>query len=43
LERGASADAITHLEHLILTFPESAVVPEARRTLERAKGAIPRS
>jgi hypothetical protein len=37
------ADAIQHLEHLILTYPRSAVVPEARRELERAKGAIPRS
>src|SRR5437879_402281 len=35
--------AIRHLEHLILTYPESAVVPEARRELERAKGAIPKS
>lgn len=37
------ADAIAHLEHLILSFPESAVVPEARRELERARGAIPKS
>jgi TolA-binding protein len=37
------ADAIAHLEHLILTYPGSAVVPEARRELERAKGAIPKS
>lgn len=37
------ADAIAHLEHLILTYPESAVVPEARRELERARGAIPKS
>lgn len=36
-------DAMAHLEHLILTYPGSAVVPEARRELERAKGAIPRS
>jgi len=36
-------EAIRHLEHLILSYPESAVVPEARRDLERAKGAIPRS
>ena len=35
--------AIGHLEHLILSYPESAVVPEARRELERAKGAIPKS
>ena len=36
-------EAIRHLEHLILSYPESAVVPEARRELERAKGAIPKS
>jgi hypothetical protein len=36
-------DAIAHLEHLILTYPMSAVVPDARRELERTKGAIPRS
>jgi hypothetical protein len=40
---GRSQEAIAHLEHLILTWPTSAVVPEARRELERAKGAIPRS
>ena len=44
LERRAqTAEAIRHLEHLILTYPGSAVVPEARRELERAKGAIPQS
>jgi tetratricopeptide (TPR) repeat protein len=42
LRGGATADAVAHLEHLILTFPGSAVVPEARRELERARGAIPR-
>ena len=36
-------EAVAHLEHLILTYPTSAVVPEARRELERAKGAIPKS
>jgi tetratricopeptide (TPR) repeat protein len=41
--RGMTADAVRHLEHLILSYPGSAVVPEARRELERAKGAIPRS
>jgi len=40
---GRSAEAIPHLEHLILTYPSSAFVPEARRVLERAKGAIPKS
>lgn len=37
------ADAIQHLEHLILSYPGSALIPEARRELERAKGAIPKS
>jgi tetratricopeptide (TPR) repeat protein len=41
--RGQTAEAIQHLEHLILTYPGSAVVPEARRELERARGAIPKS
>ena len=44
LERRAqTAEAMRHLENLILTYPGSAVVPEARRELERAKGAIPKS
>jgi tetratricopeptide (TPR) repeat protein len=43
VRNGRSADAILHLEHLILTYPNSAFVPEARRVLERAKGAIPKS
>ncbi|HUL03215.1 MAG TPA: hypothetical protein VLV16_08315 [Gemmatimonadales bacterium] len=41
--QGQTAKAREHLEHLILTYPASAVVPEARRELERVKGAIPRS
>jgi len=43
VRQGQSADAIQHLEHLILSYPGSAIVPEARRELERAKGAIPKS
>ncbi|HXI63837.1 MAG TPA: hypothetical protein VNH14_04960 [Gemmatimonadales bacterium] len=43
VRQGQSADAIQHLEHLILSYPGSAIVPEARRELERAKGAIPQS
>jgi tetratricopeptide (TPR) repeat protein len=43
LRQARPAEAVTHLEHLILTYPTSAVVPEARRDLERARGAIPRS
>ncbi len=38
---GDNADAVTRLEHLILTYPQSALVPQARRELELAKGAIP--
>ena len=41
--RDQTAEAIQHLEHLILSYPGSAVVPEARRELERTKGAIPKS
>ena len=41
--QGQTGDAIQHLEHLILSYPASAVVPEARRELERAKGAVPKS
>jgi hypothetical protein len=40
-KRGNSADAIARLEHLILTYPQSALVPQARRELEIAKGTIP--
>jgi hypothetical protein len=35
------ADAVKLLEHLILTYPESALVPQARRTLDLARGAVP--
>ena len=44
LERQGKPDrAVAHLEHLILAFPGSAVVPEARRMLDRLKGSVPRS
>ena len=43
VRQGRPAEAVQHLEHLILTYPGSAVVPEARREMERARGAIPRS
>ncbi|HUL49838.1 MAG TPA: hypothetical protein VLT79_07500 [Gemmatimonadales bacterium] len=43
IAQGKNPEAIQHLEHLILTYPGSAVVPEARRQLELAKGAIPKS
>jgi len=43
IRQGRAADAVQRLEHLILTYPGSAFVPEARREVERARGAIPRS
>lgn len=39
--RGDAAAAIARLEHMILTYPQSALVPQARRELELARGAIP--
>lgn len=33
--------AIELLEHLLVTYPTSAVVPQARRLLDQAKGAVP--
>lgn len=43
VRQGLQQDAINRLEHLILTYPGSAFVPEARRELERVRGAVPRS
>jgi tetratricopeptide (TPR) repeat protein len=43
VRQGRSTEAIPHLEHLILTYPNSAFVPQARRVLEQARGAIPKS
>jgi tetratricopeptide (TPR) repeat protein len=40
---GKHADAVERLEHLILTYPNSALVPQARRELDLARGAIPRA
>jgi len=37
------AEAVEILEHLILTYPESAIVPQARRKLDEARGAVPRT
>ena len=39
--RGDTAAAATHLEHLILGAPQSALLPQARRELELARGAVP--
>jgi tetratricopeptide (TPR) repeat protein len=38
---GDNSGAAEHLEHMILTYSHSALVPQARRELELAKGAIP--
>jgi tetratricopeptide (TPR) repeat protein len=38
---GDTAGATSHLEHLILAYPTSALVPQARRDLELLKSAIP--
>jgi hypothetical protein len=41
--RGRFAEAAERLESLILRFPDSALVPEARRSLDRARGLVPRT
>ncbi|MBA3894749.1 MAG: hypothetical protein H0X69_13870 [Gemmatimonadales bacterium] len=38
-----AAEAVSRLEHLILTYPESALVPQARRALDIARGAVPQT
>jgi tetratricopeptide (TPR) repeat protein len=40
-QRGDQAAAIEHLEHLILTYTQSSLVPQARRELELARGTVP--
>lgn len=40
---GRRDDAVQTLEHMILTYSSSALVPQARRALDEAKGAIPRT
>jgi tetratricopeptide (TPR) repeat protein len=39
--KGDATGATAHLEHMILTYPSSALVPQARRELELTKKAIP--
>ena len=39
--RGDKAGAVEHLERLILNAPQSALLPQARRELELAKGTVP--
>lgn len=41
--RGETASATQRLESLILRYPDSALVPEARRELDRVRNLVPRS
>jgi len=41
LRQHRPAEAVAQLEHLILTYPGSALVPQARRRLDEARGAVP--
>jgi tetratricopeptide (TPR) repeat protein len=43
LSAGRTQEATGQLEHLILAYPGSAVVPQARRLLDIARGAVPES
>ncbi len=43
VELGLEQEATRRLERIILTYPESAVVPQARRLLDLMRGAIPES
>ncbi|HEY4647622.1 MAG TPA: tetratricopeptide repeat protein [Gemmatimonadales bacterium] len=36
-------EAVAVLEHLTLTYPQSALVPQARRQLDEARGAVPKT
>jgi TolA-binding protein len=38
---GDTPAAVAHLEHLILTYPQSALIPQARRELDLARSGIP--
>lgn len=40
---GRKDDAVARLEELILGYPESAMVPRARRLLDELRGLVPRS
>jgi outer membrane protein assembly factor BamD (BamD/ComL family) len=39
--RGDMSGAANRLEHLILSYPQSALVPQARRELELVRNTIP--
>jgi tetratricopeptide (TPR) repeat protein len=41
IKSGEVAAGVAKLEHLILTFPQSALVPQARRELDAARRGIP--
>jgi tetratricopeptide (TPR) repeat protein len=43
LDSQRPGEAVQVLEHLILTYPESALIPQARRKLDEARGAVPRT
>jgi hypothetical protein len=43
LDQRRPAEAVAKLEHLILTYPGSALVPQARRRLDEARGAVPQT
>jgi tetratricopeptide (TPR) repeat protein len=40
---GRRDEAVSTLEHMILTYSTSALVPQARRALDEARGAVPRT
>ena len=43
LSSDRAGEAVGILEHLILTYPQSAMVPEARRELDVARAAVPKT
>jgi hypothetical protein len=43
LDSQRGSEAVQVLEHLILTYPQSALVPQARRDLDVARGAVPQT
>jgi len=43
IRQGRHDSAVAQLEHLILTYPHSVLVPQARRALDQARGAVPRT
>jgi hypothetical protein len=43
ISSGRQREAVEVLEHLILSYPESALVPQARRKLDEARGAVPKT